>query len=327
MVIGPGLDKLNVIFPSKMRLEPTFARHWNNEANAKLLRIRPGKDYKKVGDLRDVGIDAQLSCGLRFNDRAGAKLEIFDVGSKTYSQIDALMRQIMHGDVDDGGLVRVDLTADLEGIRVSDFERAMYVKYKQTSQTEYADGVTRNFRRGRGDTIYFGRGDQVRVYNKTEHRKVLLAKENAKRRRHNLATLTFFERWGYEPTEIRTRVERQCGDRIAEKLWGIKQWGEIHHLAEVDPFARFRFVTDAKRGKEYHQLDGLMKVTLDLLRDHTDRKSVVETRMFIRERYENQRSARKFLQDYERFFMHQTVVTGELLKMRYQESIITQLAA
>jgi hypothetical protein len=328
MVIGPGLDKLNLIFPGKMRLDPTFARHWNNEANIKLLKIRPGEGYAKTGDLRGVNIDARLSCGLRFNDKAGVKLEIFEVGKKAYSEIDAVLRQVMHGDVNDGEFSRVDLTADLTGIRVNEVERAMYVRFKQTSQTEYADGVTRNFRRGRGDTIYFGRGgDQVRVYNKTEHRKVLLAKENARRRRHGYETKTFFEEYGYEPTEIRTRVERQCGERGTDRLWGIKRWGEVHRLADVDPFANFRFVGDVKRGKDFRELEPRQQLLLDLLRDYSDRHSVAETRTMIKQYYDNPRVCRKFLQNFERFWMHQTVVTGELLKMRFRESIVAQLAA
>lgn len=327
MVLGPGLDKLNLIYPGSVRLRPDFARQLRNPANIKILNIKPGEGYRETADLRGVNLDLRLSMGNRFNDKAGMKIEVIEVGAKSYSDVDGLLRQIVDGDPDVGELVRVDLTADFEKIRVSDFERAMYVTRKQTSQTEYADGVTRNFRRGRGDTIYFGRDDQVRIYNKTEHRKVLLNEENRKRRRGGLPLLTFFEMWGYEPTEIRTRVERQCGSRAAERLWNIKYLGEIHKLADVDPFANFKFLHDAKRGKDFDELGPTMQMLLDLLRDYTEQHSVIETRTFIRQRFENPRSCRKFLQEYESFFMHPTLLNGELLTAQFRRSIINQLAA
>ena len=327
MIEGPGLDKLNLIMPRGMHLNRTFARHWNNPENVKLFKIRPGEGYHKTGDLRDVGLDLRLSCGLKWNDKAGMKVEVLGMGAKTYSDVDSLLRHVVDGDPDEGELVRVDLTADLEGIRVKEFERAMYVKYKQTSQTEYHDGVTRNFRRGRGDTLYFGRKDQTRIYNKTEHRKVLLIALNKRRRRFNEPPKSFVEEYGYEPTEIRTRVERQCGERAAERLWGVKHLGEIHRLADVNPFANFKFVQDAKRGKELEQMAPVMQLLLSLLREKTEETSVSETRCYVRQFYENPRSCRKFLQENERFFMLPTLLSTELLTTQYRRSIIKQLAA
>lgn len=333
MVIGPGLDKLDLELPPGMPWKGVFANAWNNEGNDKLFKVTYGGMYQKAGDLRGVGLDARLSCGHRFHEKLGPKLEILGMGKKTFSDVIGIVDELLDGDACEAAMLRVDLTADTAGIPVSEFEKALYVRNKQTSQTEYgkaggADVVERAYRRGKGQTIYFGRGaHQTRIYNKTEHRIVLLNLLNRERKQHDQPTKNFQEEYGYNPSEIRTRVELQCGNRGAEKLWGISRLGEIHRLADVSPFYNFRFAHDAKRVRELDELDVMTRGFILLLREHAINHSLAETRCFLRQLYDKPDSYRKFIRRYEALFMPQTQLTQQFLNAQYRRSIVEQLAA
>lgn len=332
MVKGPGLDKLDMELPPGMPWKPLFGRIWNNENRERDFKMTYGGMYQKTGDLRWMGLDARLACGHRFHEKLGPKIEIIGMGKKTYSDVVGIVEELIEGDAMESAMLRVDLTADTEGIPVSEFERALYLRNMQTSQTEYGDPVNdvivRAYQRGKGETIYFNtRNGQVRIYNKTEHRRKLLIALNNKRRRHNEPMTTFEEEYGYDPKEIRTRVEKQCGARLAEKLWGIRTLGEIHRLADVKPFYNFKFARDAKRGEDFDQLGPSMALLMDLLRDFATDHSLVETRHKIRQRFDNPRSYRKFIQEYESHFTPKTQLTREMLTDQYRRSIIAQLAA
>jgi hypothetical protein len=332
MVSGPGLDKLDLELPVGASWRPDFGRLWNNEHNEKLLKVVTGGMYQKSGDLRGIGLDARLSCGHRFYEKLGPKVEIFGMGKKTFSDVVGIVEEIIDGDACDSSMLRVDLTADTAGIGVTEFERSLYLRNMQTSQNEYGgykpEQMERSYRRGKAETLYFNRGvGQVRIYNKTEHRKVLLIALNKQRRRHNEPTKTFFEEYGYDPSEIRTRVEKQCGGRLAEKLWGIRKLGEIHRLADVRPFHNFKFARDGAGDYELCDLHGVTRGFILLLRDRAETKGVADVRMFLKQTFDDPRRCREFVKRYEHLFMPQTQLTREALTAQYRHSIVAQLAA
>lgn len=334
MVTQPGLDKLNLELPARGGFTPEFGRRWNteNEQNNKLFKMVYGGMYQKVGDLREYGVDGRLSCGSRYHPHTGPKLEIFKVGEKNISDIVEIIEQVSGGDPWKSTIMRADLTADFIGLGVDVFERGMYVKGGQTTQNEYGKydpaQMERAYRRGKSETVYFNRRDgQVRIYNKTEHRKVLLIAENRRRRRRNEPEKTFYEEYGHEPSEIHTRVEKQCGGRLPEKLWGIREFGQIHHLADVRPFDNFKFALDGRGDAELAELSPMTRSFIISLRFMAVNKGMAHVRMFLKQTYGDARQARLFIQKYEHLFMPQTELTREVLNQQYQRSIIRQLAA
>lgn len=331
MVTQPGLDKLNLELEARGGFNPQFRKDWNNERYAKDLKIIYGGMYEKVGDLRTFGIDARLSCGNRFHPKAGPKLEIFKVGEKSISEIVEIHERVGGGDVWKSQITRVDLTADFIGPGVDVFEHALYLKGGQTTQNEYGKynpaQMERAYRRGKSQTLYFNRRDgQVRIYNKTEHRKVLLQGLNRQRKRYNEPEKTFIEEYGYDPSETHTRVEKQCGARLPEKLWGIRELGQIHHLADVRPFDNFRFQSDGRGAAELAELAPMTRGFVLALREMAQTRSVAHVRMFLKQVYDDPRRCREFVQRYEHLFMPSTQLTRELLNDQYQRSIVRQLA-
>lgn len=332
MVTQPGLDKLNLELEARGGFNPEFRRIWNSERHEKELKIIYGGMYEKVGDLRAFGIDARLSCGNRFHPKAGPKLEIFKVGEKSISDIVEIHERVGGGDVWKAQITRVDLTADFIGVGVDEFERSMYLRYGQTTQDEYGKynpaQMERAYRRGKAETVYFNRRDgQVRIYNKTEHRKVLLAALNRKRRRFGEPEKTFIEEYGYDPSETHTRVEKQCGGRLPEKLWGIRELGQIHHLADVRPFDNFKFASDGRGDAELAELAPMTRSFILALREMAIGKGVAHVRMFLKQSYGDPRQTRLFIQKYEHLFMPQTHLNRETLNEQYRRSIVRQLAA
>lgn len=332
MVTQPGLDKLNLELEARAGFNPEFARVWNSERYDKDLKMKYGGMYQKVGDLRVLGIDARLSCGNRFHPKAGPKMEVFKVGEKSVSDVVEIHERVGGGDVWKAQITRVDLTADFIGPTVDEFERSMYLKHGQTTQDEYGKynpaQMERAYRRGKAETLYFNRRDgQVRIYNKTAHRKVLLIALNRKRKRCGEPEKTFLEEYGYDESETHTRVEKQCGARLPEKLWGIRDLGQIHHLADVRPFDNFKFATDGRGDAELAELAPMTRSFILSLRFMAISKGVAHVRMFLKQTYGDPRQTRLFIQKYEHLFMPETRLNRETLNEQYRRSIVRQLAA
>jgi hypothetical protein len=337
------IDKMNVIGPQQLRLKESLTRHLNDEKNAKILKFGSDQYYERTAVLSAIklsdtkGLDVRLSWGNRFQRDSGIKAEIFEMGSKNISDVYAILGEVFDGAPDEADFVRLDLTADVENIPVSDFEQGMYVAYKQRSQTEHSDTgprINRGFRRGAAETLYFGgiKSGQVKIYNKTEHRKLLLMNENKRLRRFSnpfvpFVPITFEERWGYDSGEIRTRIEKQCGSRLAAELWGIEKLGQAYMLADVEPFIGFRFQGDAKKNKQLEDLDPAMRGFIILLRRLAVTDSVAEMRRFLKSLYPNPASLRQFWKRHERLIMPETQLTREFLNAEYRRTTLVQLAA
>ena len=179
--------------------------------------------------------------------------------------------RIFDGECYDDAILRADLTADVRGIPVTSFGKAMWCKFKHTNQQEYGEfqHLTTAHNRFAAQTLYYGRKPkQVRFYDKTRHRRslaVLLPGIHRLQRKRGEELSSFADVYGYDPSEIVTRAERQMGDRETASAWKVATFGQIPQLVKCDPWERLHFVDDAKVGKR--EIDGEHKIVIELMRE------------------------------------------------------------
>ena len=326
------IDKLDLEVPRKMSFRKDFARHWNNPNNDKILHKKTGGLYLVRADLRDVGIPAMLSVGHKHHEKLGPKLEVMGAGGMTFSEWAAVHDALFEGEPYDDAILRVDLTADVRGVSVDSFGRAMWCKFKATNQQEYGEFQHRitSVNRFAAQTLYYGRKPrQIRFYDKTRHRQqVLLPQLHREQKKRGEQLSSFFDEYGYEPHEIVTRAERQMGARETSEAWGIHTLGEIHRLAQCDPFERLRFADDAKVTKQLAEVEGARRMLIDLLRERIQADGLDYTKAWSRATFRKADSYRKFWRENEHLIIDTNpLISREKLTSQYQASISEQLAA
>lgn len=93
----------------------------------------PSRFYEGVGSLKEhFGIDAILHFGYR-HGRKAHKIEIREAGKKSVPEMADIVTSIFDVDPWTVSLLRVDLTADVEGVPVSWFREHAFVNRKQFS--------------------------------------------------------------------------------------------------------------------------------------------------------------------------------------------------
>ncbi len=195
--------------------------------------MRPSRDYAGVGDLRPFGIDALLHYRCKHGSHGNHKLEMLDTGSKPYSALVAQIEGVVDHPVDDLGIMRVDLCADLPGVTVPWFQPRLRVKFKRTSREIRPLKVDIIGKVG-VETISAGqRPNMLRIYNKVEERKMQFRKMQRKASK-DADPLDFETEFGFGPDAVLTRVERQFGGcRIPSE---IATFGHLAHAADFNPF-------------------------------------------------------------------------------------------
>jgi hypothetical protein len=335
------VDKLDLEVPQKLPFRRDFHKLWNGPDADQVFKKRSGGLYEVTADLRGVGIDAMLSCGHKHHKKLGPKLEILRAGDKTFSAWAEVHDQVFQGEAWDDEILRADLTADVRGVPVGYFERAMWCKFKHTTQQEYGEPgqhseselreMAAAFSRFDAQTLYYGRKPrQVRFYDKTRHRlKVLLPAINRERKQHGLELVSFADVYGYDQREIVTRAERQMGARETAEAWGVVSLGEIHRLAKFDPFERLRFAADARGGPGLGELEGMRAAFIDLMRDRIERTGLEDARAWLRGKFTKPNSFRHFWADNEHLILsvRGSKVTRAELTQEYRRSLGLQLAA
>lgn len=326
------IDKLDLEIPRTMPFKTDFGKYWNDEKNDRVFKKRTGGLYLVTGDLRGVGIPAMLSIGHKHHEKLGPKLEIIGAGSMTFSQWADVHSAIFQGDAWEDAILRADLTADQTGVPVADYGRAMWCKHKFTNQQEFGewDHKTTSVNRFAAQTLYYGRKPrQIRFYDKTRHRlQVLLPEIHRKQKHEGFELSTFEEAFGYQSNVIVTRAERQMGRRETGSAWGVHTLGEIHRLADCDPFEKLQFAQDAKGGASFDDLDGTRRALIALLRERVELQGIDDTRAWLRGFYDVPRSYRKFWQENEHLILQvNPLVSKEKLTNQYRHSILEQLAA
>jgi len=324
------VDWLEMEIPYGMPMKRGFSRAWHNPRWNEKLVMKKDALYEITADLTPLGIPAQLSLNHRHHKRLGPKLKIHRVGDLSYSDWLATAGMVFEGDVEDASLMRVDLTADVPDVRVSDFAGALWCRRKLITRTEFGEKLSVEVQRQGSQTKYYGKKPrQFRIYNKTLHRLlVLLPEHNRKRRLAGLKPQTFMEVYGYDPKKIITRVERQMGNRETTDVWGIRHLGEIHKLAAVDPYAKFQFKIDCAHSREIETLRPMVKIVVGVLQGINKNEGLDAARSFMREHYDTGNSFRYAWNQIAHLIVEpHSLVTREHLTNQYRESISMQLAA
>ncbi len=233
------IDKLDLRVPRCTGFASAFDRLYPQLRSMERGPFRGAKYYELVGDLREYGHDVRLNLFCRMQKAANHKIEVFDVGTKTLTQILAEVSGIFDVDVRGLQIMRLDLAVDVEGIPLSWFREALHVSYKRwraglTGDPFFGEMGDRNIQ-----TLYFGkRPNLFRIYDKmAEYR---AAYHRLKRTLKGQEPPSFLELYGRtEDESVLTRVERQLGGRIPERISTLHDF--IEHGRDFEPFDAFQF--------------------------------------------------------------------------------------
>jgi hypothetical protein len=331
------IDKLDLEVKEPFNAE--FARAWNNSANDELFKKTHGGLYLVAADLRGVGIPARLSVGHKHHKKLGAKFEIIGAGEMGFSQWAETCDQVFKGDCYANKILRADCTADVRDVSVSELGRAMTVKYKQTTRQFFGEDEQRYnltpqlvsaVQRLAAETQTYGnKPRQIRVYDKTRHRKdVLLREMHYWQRRRGEPLSTFEEAFGLDPRQMVTRIERQMGAREPRDVWGVDALGEIHKLAERDPWERMKFARDARVTKNLAALDPVRRMLILSLRERIETRGLDQARAWARGHFELANSFRKWWRENEHLLLESgPVISRAQLTEEFRSTTIEQLAA
>lgn len=235
----------------------------------------PSARYELVGSLREhYGIDAILHFGYRHGAHSH-KIEILDSGEKTLQQMADVVTDVFDVDPWSLGLMRVDLTADVQGVPVPWFRDHSFVSRKQfSSRIENSNEHEIRFvgmAKGEAQTLYAGkRPNLIRIYNKVAELRLQHRKLESDCRRFNARMRTLkpemvalemsaeqmyygsripptFEEFcktkgfHFSKGEIVTRIERQIGGgRFPPELATLNDLRFVH---ELTPFKELQLVS------------------------------------------------------------------------------------
>jgi hypothetical protein len=244
---GGVIDKLELRVPSRASYTAGFGALYSELRSGAIKDpFHATRHYVAVADLRPYGLDAVLHAHCKHGEHGDHKLELLETGRRSLTELVAEIERIFVVDAMRLETMRVDLTADIEGVPVSFFQDALRAAYKQVANDiEKAD---RFVRMGRGEiqTLYLGsRPNCFRIYNKIAELKkqyaVLKRKESEEQ-----ALPTFEEMFRY-PSEgfVLTRVERQYGgSRIPVELSTLRALKE--NASTFDPFKSLELIAGGK---------------------------------------------------------------------------------
>jgi hypothetical protein len=182
------------------------------------------------------------------------KLELLDIGKKSYSEIIHLIESVTDADPMKLGIMRIDLTADVPNVTVPWFREHLRFKSKQKG-TEYGKLAYQVIGRGEVETILAGsRPNVFRVYNKTQEQMVQF-RRMLRRANKDADPLDFEREFGVKETDVQTRVERQCGgSRIPLQLAKLR---DLHRTPDFNPFVPLEIVSSGRIAKASNTTPGL----------------------------------------------------------------------
>jgi hypothetical protein len=248
------------------------------------------------------------------------KVELLDTGTATLDEMIARIERIFAVDARGLEVMRIDLTADIEGVPVHAFRGTVRAKWKRSASeigryTLVGKLGIETFTLGRRPNVY-------RVYNKiTElrHQYSLL------KRRNKGSIASFEELYGYpEEGLILTRVERQiAGGRVPAEIATV---GKLVKLPDFDPFSRLEIEVgsarkpdpESMRFSEYLKGRGFAEVVRE--------QGCIQNAV----RFANKRSpgnGARFAKRFSGFLAgSEFTLTEEQIFFRYRESVLKQLA-
>ena len=240
---GPVIDKLDLRVGRSVEFTREFAEVYRHSHDAERSPWMRSRYFEQVADLREYGYEVRLHMFSRLTATPVHKLEIYDVGDKTISEVGSLVHSIFDCNVSSLGLMRVDLCADVYGVPVEWFRRNVVIQRKRLKQEIGTVEPYRTVRCGIAETIYAGRKpNQIRIYNKTAERAVQLRRELGRLPRPNEESFCelFRGRFGHSSEEIVTRVERQVAARDLGRL-SLTTFADLSGAFKARPFEALRF--------------------------------------------------------------------------------------
>jgi len=319
------IDKLDLRIPNGSTFCPTvrnYTRCLPYESYS--ARVRPAVHYAGKADLRHVGIDGILHVQCKHGDHHH-KLEILDVGKKPYSEIVELIESVTTTKPESMGIMRVDLTADVLDVTVPWFKSHLRFKFKRAANEH---GQIRYGLIGRGEveTILAGsRPNVFRIYNKTSECSFQFRRMQRKTSK-DAEPLEFEKEFGFKVTDIRTRIERQCGgNRIPPEL---ATFGSLQNAPAFDPFTSLEIVTSGHVALPLpEECDGLEYYTGLGMFAESKRVGMQEFRKRLNK--QTRGNGARTIERYRRFFPHgeDRPITSEQIYETYRQSTIAQLAA
>jgi hypothetical protein len=324
--LGLGvIDKLDLRIPNGSVLRPAVRDYTRGlPYETYTARVRPAVHYTGKADLRSVGMDAILHVQCKHGDNHH-KLEVLDAGNKSYSEIVDLVESVTGANPERMGVMRIDLTADVKGVTVPWLKSHVRFKFKRT---ENEHGQIRYGLIGRGEveTILAGsRPNVFRIYNKTKE-SIFQFRRMQRKASKETEPLEFEKEFGFKETDIRTRIERQCGgNRIPSEL---ASFGSLQNAPMFNPFTSLEILTSGRVGiPSPDECDGLEYYTGLGLHEESQRLGMQAFRKQLNK--QSKGNAARTMDSYRRFFPDgaESPITLEQIYEAYRSSTNAQLAA
>ncbi len=319
------IDKLDLRIPQGSVLRPavqayTRGHPWESYS----ARVRPTLHYAGKADLRAVGIDAILHVQCKRGDNH-SKLELLDVGKKSYSEVVSLIESVTDANSEELGIMRIDLAADVPDVTVPWLKSHVRFKFKRT-ENEHGQLHYGLIGHGEIETILAGsRPNVFRIYNKTKE-SIFQFRRMQRRASIDAEPLEFEREFGLKETDTLTRFERQCGgNRIPCEVASFRC---LPHVPDFNPFCALEIINSGQislpspetcEGLEYYTGLGLHheagRLGMQAFRKQLNRQT--------------RGNAARTLLRYGRFFpdgAEPPIDVAEIYEI-YRESTIKQLAA
>jgi hypothetical protein len=243
------IDKLDLRVPGHVPFTPQFSEVYAAAARDE-RRWRKSNHYVRVASFEDCGYEMLLHMSCTVTKQPLHKLEILRAGDKTLPEMRALAGSVFQTDPDELGIMRVDLTADIEGVDVDFFKRHSLVKCKQTRRELGTAQPYQTVAKGMAETLYSGvKPNQIRIYDKVGERRMQYGKYLARFARDSaelpesaeIEATSFEAMYGHGMWDVITRVERQVAARDVEKL-GLISLRALRLKADtLNPFEKMIF--------------------------------------------------------------------------------------
>ena len=297
------IDKLDLRVPGVVPLTREFAAVYASTMGDP-KRWRSSKHYAKTASFEDCGYPVILHMDCMMTKKNLHKIEILQTGEKTIGEMRRIAGSIFDCDPGGMGIMRLDLTADVEGVSVDWFKRHTLVQFKKTTRQHFNVETGLTVRKGTAETLYAGvKPNQIRIYDKTAERRMQYSKYLAKFIR---ATSEMPDSFEVEPTSFEamfgiserrmiTRVERQVAARDIEKL-GITTVQSLQRIDSVRPFANMIFFDTPTSGPSLEGYSFHDKLAIEALQTRIHEFGISETLAWMRSQ-----TGKNFLRAKERY--------------------------
>lgn len=229
------IDKLCLKVPALGPLRPDLLTTFGDAVTHRF----PRTTYAWSTDLRSAGIPATIHYDNRWT--GSHKIDIHEVSRKSAQDILSVLEQLVCDDPLSLSVLRLDFAADVPGIRVSWFRDHAFVKYKRANCQYHAQDSpslideSYSYPSFRLETVYYGKGNCVRIYDKLQQLEHLARKGKLTPAGAQLLALY---KAGGKPV---TRVERQCmSTRIPKQLRTLGLL--LANAQQYQPFADLLFI-------------------------------------------------------------------------------------